>query len=73
MDYLMTFSEGIKFKTELLNSYCIFRVFAQASLIPETYSLSELSTHGMDTNLDYLPDHHITELPNMIVAELIKF
>lgn len=72
-DYLMTFTEGIKFKTEIMNSYSIFRVFSQSSKIPETYSPSELSLDGRDTNLDFLPDNHMEELPDMIVAELAKF
>ena len=72
-DYLMGFTEGIKFKTEIMNSYCIFRIFSQSSRIPEQYSPSELSLEGRDTNLDFLPDNHLEELPDMILAELQKF
>lgn len=72
-DYLTKFSEGIKFRTEIMNSYCIFRIFSQSSKIPNNYSLSELSPDGNDTNLDFLPDSHLVELPDMILNELKKF
>jgi hypothetical protein len=72
-DYLARFSEGIKFRTEIMNSYCIFRIFYQSSKIPYNYSLSELSLDGADTMVDFLPESHLTELPDMIINELKKF
>ena len=72
-DYLMSFTEGIKFKTEIMSSYCIFRIFSQSSKIPAAYTLSELSVDGADTNVDLLPNSHLNQLPDMITSELIKF
>ena len=71
-EYLTTFSEGIKFKTEILNSYCIFKIFSQSSKIPDKYTPSELSLDGVDTNLDFLPDNHLRDLPDMIINEIKK-
>lgn len=72
-DYLMSFTEGIKFKTEIMSSYCIFRIFSQSSKIPAAYTLSELSVDGADTNVDLLPNSHLNQLPDMITSELNKF
>ena len=68
--YLFTFSEGLQFKTEILNSYTVFRIFANCSKIQEKYTPVELATDGVDTTLDYMPDSHIEDVPNMIISEL---
>jgi hypothetical protein len=73
LEYLFTFADGLKFKTELNNSYCIFRIFAQSSRILEKYSNSELSLHASDTNKDYMPECHISAIPKLIIEEVTKF
>jgi hypothetical protein len=72
-DYLLNIREGVKFRCEIINFYRIFKIFPQASKVPETYTQSELSVEGEDTNCDYMPDSHVHNVPDMLIAEIIKF
>jgi hypothetical protein len=72
-NYLLEFPEGIIFKSEILVTYCNFKVFANGTRIQGRYTPTELSHKSKDTFLDYMPDDHLDIIPSLIERELKKF
>lgn len=74
-DYLsrISDSEGIKIRTELLVTYCTFRVFPSSTRINQTYTTSELSLQSTDTSSDLMPKNDLVEIPSLILQEIATF
>lgn len=72
-DYLLKFPEGLIFRSEILITYCTFKVFPNCSSLQFQCSPLELSTFKKDTFQQYVPNDHFDEIPNLIVSELASF
>ena len=68
--YLLSFENGIVIKTEILITYCTFKVFASSTRIPETYSANELSTQTNDTNDQIIQRTDLFAIVNLIKEEI---
>lgn len=72
-DYLLEFPEGVIFKSEILVTYCNFKIFANCSRIQGKYTKIELSQNREDTMEHYVSPKHLKEIPELIESELQKF